>query len=117
MREAGFDTGSASYTGDMSDNLTVRGWTRVYPDGRPQFGDILLNDGNHVAVYVGNNLMSYASIDENGNARGGRSGDQTDRETKTVQFANYSKGWDCYLRWNQSSNNTQSFSKKLDEDG
>lgn len=29
LQEAGFDTGSASYTGNMSGNLTARGWQRI----------------------------------------------------------------------------------------
>jgi len=29
LREAGFDTGTATYTGNLSDNLTRRGWTRL----------------------------------------------------------------------------------------
>lgn len=108
LREAGFDTGSASYTGDMSENLTKRGWKRIANNGNPQKGDILLNDSRHVAVYVGNGLMSYASIDENGNARGGKDGDQTGLETRTRAYYDYP--WDCYLRYtgNVSSGVTES---------
>ena len=29
LRQAGFSTGNASYTGDMSDELTARGWQRL----------------------------------------------------------------------------------------
>lgn len=105
LREAGFDTGSASYTGDMSANLTARGWTRLSPSGTPKVGDILLNDGHHVAVCTGANQMSYASIDERGKISGGQSGDQTDKETKTVSGFNYSRGWSCYLRYTGSGQN------------
>lgn len=59
LREAGFDTGSASYTGNMSSNLCARGWRRVANDGNPRRGDILLNDAHHVAVYVGGGLLSW----------------------------------------------------------
>lgn len=96
LQEAGFDTGDATYTGNMSSNLTARGWSRIYPDGNPQRGDILLNDVNHVAVWLGD-CLAQASIDENGNIVGGESGDQGN-ETNTRSY--YSYPWDCYLRWN-----------------
>lgn len=96
LQQAGFDTGNASYTGDMSDNLCARGWIRVANDGNPQPGDILLNDVNHTAVWLGD-CLAQASQDENGNATGGEAGDQTGYETFTTNYYDYP--WDCYLRW------------------
>lgn len=96
-REAGFDTGSASYTGNMSANFTARGWQRVSNNGNPQFGDILLNDNHHTAVYIGNGQLAQASIDENGKATGGKAGDQSDYETNVKAYYNYP--WSCYLRY------------------
>ena len=106
LREAGFDTGSASYTGDLAQNLLARGWVKVANNGKPRVGDILLNECNHVAACTGNGIVSYASIDERGKISGGKSGDQTDRETKTVSYYNYP--WDFYLRYkgSQSSSGT-----------
>ena len=98
LQEAGFDTGEATYTGNMSDELCARGWERVSNDGNPQFGDILLNDSHHVAVYVGGGLLSQASHGEPGHrVRGGQSGDQTDDETITKAY--YDFPWSCYLRY------------------
>ena len=97
LREAGFDTGSATYTGNMRSNLTARGWKVVANNGKPQVGDILLNDKNHVAVYVGNGKLAQASIDERGRISGGQGGDQTGRETNVSPYYNYP--WNCYLRW------------------
>lgn len=102
LKEAGFDTGSASYTGNMSENLTKRGWQRLSPNVAKKVGDILLNDSHHVAAVTGNNLMSYASIDERGRASGGQSGDQTGKETKTVSGFYYVNGWRCILRYTGS---------------
>ena len=104
LREAGFDTGDASYTGDMSDELCARGWERLPFDASSlRVGDIILNEERHVvAVTEGSGascLVSYASIDENGNARGGQPGDQTDRETLTRTIYCPSYGWDCILRY------------------
>lgn len=104
LLEAGFDTGTASYTGDLSDELTARGWSRLAPDlstCRP--GDILLNDGCHVCVVIAgygwDATIAQASIDENGRISGGASGDQTDGETNVRGVYEYSRGWDCILRY------------------
>lgn len=99
LKQAGFDVGSASYTGNLSENLVRRGWKRLPASTAPQVGDILLNDAHHVAVCTAPGMMSYASIDENGRISGGQAGDQTDRETLTVSGFNYSRGWDCILRY------------------
>ena len=96
LQEAGFDTGSASYTGNMSSNLTARGWKRIPFTWSPQAGDILLNDANHVAAWLGD-CLAQASIDENGDIAGGQSGDQTDRETNVRSLYDYP--WDCILRY------------------
>jgi hypothetical protein len=107
LQEAGFDTGDASYTGDLSANLTAWGWERLAFDANSlRVGDIILNDVHHVvAVTEGSGascLVSYASIDENGNASGGKAGDQTDRETLTRSLYYPSYGWDCILRYKQT---------------
>lgn len=99
LQEAGFETGDASYTGNMSKNLCDHGWERVDNDGYPRVGDILLNDRCHVAVYVGNGLVAQASIDERGKARGGKSGDQSGYETNLKPYYDYP--WDCYLRYHE----------------
>ena len=94
LKYAGYDTGSATYTGNMSANLTARGWKRVKPNGKPQKGYILLNDANHVAAWLGD-CLAQASIDEHGNIAGGARGDQTHNEVNTRGYYDYP--WDCYL--------------------
>lgn len=101
LQEAGFDVGSATYTGNMRSNLTSKGWKVVANNGAPQPGDILLNDVNHVAVYIGNGKLAQASIDERGKISGGQGGDQTGRETNVSPYYNYP--WNCYLRWTGAS--------------
>ena len=117
LREAGFDTGSATYTGNMRSNLTARGWKVVANNGAPLAGDILLNDVNHVAVYIGNGKLAQASIDERGKISGGQGGDQTGRETNVSNYYNYP--WNCYLRWtgSGSSGSTGNSGNKLALDG
>jgi hypothetical protein len=39
--------------------------------------------------------IASARIDENGNAHGGRAGDQTGQEVCTQRFYQHKKGWDC----------------------
>ena len=97
LKEAGFDVGSASYTGNMRANLVKRGWVVCKVDGNPRVGDILLNDGRHVAVCVAAGMVSEASINEKGTANGGKPGDQTNLETRTRKY--YSYPWSCYLRY------------------
>ena len=113
LKEAGFDTGSATYTGNMRSNLTARGWKVVAVNGAPQKGDILLNDANHVAVYIGNGQLAQASIDERGKITGGQGGDQTGNETNIKNYYNYP--WNCYLRYGGST--TSSVPDTIPEDG
>lgn len=101
LQETGFDTGAASYTGNMRTNLVSKGWKVVTNNGNPQAGDILLNDVHHVAVYIGHGQLAQASIDERGRASGGKGGDQTGHETNIRSYYNYP--WDCYLRYGGGS--------------
>ena len=95
LKESGYDIGDASYTGNMKEELTANGWGVEHNDGYPQKGYVLLNESHHTALYLGDGLIGQASIDENGNATGGESGDQTGRETLVKDYYNYP--WDCYL--------------------
>ena len=103
-KEAGFDTGDASYTGNMSSNFTRRGWQRIPADlSQAKPGDILLNDTYHTAAVISgygwNAKIAQASIDERGRATGGASGDQSGTETNVKNIYTYGHGWDCILRY------------------
>lgn len=52
LKWAGFDTGNASTTFNMSGELTKHGWERL-PYNNPKRGDILLNDSKHVEMSLG----------------------------------------------------------------
>ena len=89
----------ATFTGNMRANFKARGW-RVLPILRVsqlKAGDVLLNDGDHTAMYVGNGQLAQASIDEHGRASGGASGDQSGRETLVRSYYNFP--WSCVLRF------------------
>ena len=119
LKMAGFDTGAATYTGNMSDELTKRGWRRIPFTGVSQVrkGDILLNDTYHTCMVIEGSgataKIAQASIDENGRASGGRAGDQTGYETNIKTVYVYSRGWDCILRYEGG----ESPSAALDVDG
>lgn len=118
LREAGFAVGAATYTGNMSEELTAHGWRRLQPDGAPQPGDILLNDSKHVAVYLGGGQLAQASKDENGNTSGGQAGDQTGMETNITNYYNFP--WNCYLRYtgeNEDTVTAQVLFDTRDQDG
>lgn len=97
LQEAGFDTGSAKSTADLSDQLVPRGWRRMPVNGHPEAGDLLLNDGLHVAVYLGGGKLAEASLNEFGGLTGGTPGDQTGHETHVTNY--YNRPWKCYLRY------------------
>jgi hypothetical protein len=89
----------ATFTGNMRANFKVRSW-RVLPNlpvSRLRPGDVLLNDGDHTAMYVGNRQLAQASIDEHGNVAGGASGDRTGSETSVRSYYNFP--WSCVLRY------------------
>ena len=74
-----------------------------------QRGDILLNTAKHVATYCGNNREVEASINENGKARDGKSGDQLGNvfgkgEVLVRSYRNYP--WDYVLRYAETDTTT-----------
>ena len=68
-----------------------------------QYGDVLLNTVSHTAMYIGNNQIVHASINERGKAIGGESGDQTGKEICIRSY--YNKPWNYVLRYGNVVNN------------
>ena len=100
LRSAGLNTGSATYTGNMLENLRPRGWNVMNFTSLSalQRGDILLTPFNHTEFYLGNGKNVRAWMSENGTAYG-RTGDQNGHEIEVVNFhGNGSHGWDYVLR-------------------
>lgn len=122
LKRNGFDTGSASYTGDMSYNLTRRGWSRIPADlTKAQPGDILLNDTYHTCMVIKgrgwSSTIAQASLGSNGRITGDAPGDQNGRETNTRGIYTYSMGWDCMLRYTEAPAPKPTPAGKLDVDG
>lgn len=97
LQNAGFDTGNASNTSNMSSELCSRGWNRLSASIEKKCGDILLCDGSHVAMYIGSGQLAEFSQNEFGGITGGQTGDQTGREGYVHGY--YDFPWKCVLRY------------------
>lgn len=92
---------TCTYTGNMRSDMLRHGFvvaTRVnlITGAGLQPGDVLLNERNHTAMYIGHGKLVQASINEHGTTTGGQTGDQTGREIAERSYYNYP--WDCVLR-------------------
>lgn len=95
-------TNGATYTGNMKSVFLKCGFKDVThlvnlnSGAGLQYGDVLLNEIHHTAMYIGNGQQVEASINEYGGAHGGKPGDQTGQEIKIRSYRNYP--WNCVLR-------------------
>ena len=99
-------TNGATYTGNMKKAFLKTGFADVIKTINLKTGsgllpgDVLLKEGSHTALYVGNGLIVHASINEKGTIKGGKSGDQTGKEILVQKY--YNKPWNCVLRYADS---------------
>lgn len=98
---------TSTYTGNMWRDFLDHGF--IVPQGVNlatgaglRLGDVLLNERNHTALYIGNGKLLHASGNENGGATGGRTGDQTGKEIGICNYFNFP--WDVVLRYEQEEN-------------
>lgn len=73
-------------------------------------GDVLLNHQCHTAMMTSAKNLVQASIDENGQIWGTKTGDQTGYEIFTRSYYNYP--WDCVLRFPEAKATTTTTTKK-----
>ena len=99
-------TKGATYTGNMKKVFLENGFEEVIGkvnvangDGLA-YGDVLLKEGSHVAMYIGNGQIVHASINEKGTVKGGKEGDQTGKEICTRSY--YNKPWNSVLRYKEA---------------
>ena len=99
----------STYTGNMRSDFLANGFKDVtssinLPTGAGLLpGDVLLQERNHTAMYIGNGKLLHAAGNENGGATGGKTGDQTGREICVANYFNYNPGgWDCVLRYSEA---------------
>ena len=91
----------ATYTGNMKNVFVKCGFQSIkFVKGMSlKRGDVLLNEKHHTAMYIGDGKVVMASINEQGKAVGGRTGDQTGKEILTCNYYVPSYGWDYVLRY------------------
>lgn len=96
-------TNGATYTGNMRKVFLDNGFEEVITKVNVvngtglQYGDVLLKEGHHVAMYIGDGKIVHASINEKGTATNGKEGDQTGKEICTRSY--YNKPWNSILRY------------------
>lgn len=107
FEEAGIPVKSkgATYTGNMKKVFLANGFrdvinkVNVVNGAGLQRGDVLLKEGSHTAIYIGNGQLVHASINEKGTTTGGKVGDQTGQEICTRSY--YNKPWNAVLRFQE----------------
>ena len=95
----GVDCGGAYYTGDMRLKMCGTGNFEALPASTwrsPKRGDLLLNEGRHVAMALGNGKLGEFLRSER-HSVDGLGGDQDGYES--VVRALYDDEWDCVLRY------------------
>lgn len=96
-------TNGATYTGNLKAAALKSGFkekvssVNLNTGSGLQFGDLLLKEGSHAAIYIGNGQIVHASINELGKVTGGKSGDQTGKEICIRSY--YNKPWNSVLRY------------------
>ena len=94
-----------TYTGNMRADMLANGFADVTGEvnlltgAGMQPGDVLLNEANHTAMYVGEGVLVRAGSNETGGITGGVPGDQTGREICRKPYYNYP--WDVVLRYSE----------------
>lgn len=99
----------ATYTGNMRKAFEKCGFISIpCKNGLPTLcrGDILLNEKYHAAMFIGGGKVAQFSINEKGKTTGGKSGDQTGKESGIFPLYTYSKGWDYVLRLQETEEQT-----------
>lgn len=102
LRNTGFNTGSATYTGNLK-NLTDHGWVWYTDISKRQIGDILLNvddvECGHTAIYLGDYRgKGYEEIIDAAGGGNGETGDQsTEIDARPARIDTYD--WDGFLRY------------------
>lgn len=100
FQTAGFDVPICS-TSTMRAQFIAAGFVWLAGQGNTaqglQRGDILLKEGSHTEIYIGNQQNVGAHINEFGGIVGGQTGDQTGSEISVTPYRAWP--WDGVLRW------------------
>lgn len=99
----------ATYTKNMESGFTKCGFQNVastvdLKTGKGLVrGDVLLKAGYHTALYIGNDKIAHASLNEHGQITGGKTGDQAN-EIRIQQY--FFDNWDTVLRYEKAKETT-----------
>lgn len=99
-------TNGATYTGNMKRVFLATGFIDVTSQITLSTGaglipgDVLLHEGNHTEMYIGDGMICGAHINEHGGITGGAVGDQTSNEISERTYYNYP--WQVVLRFPES---------------
>lgn len=94
-------SGGASYTGDMRRAFLNCGFKDVTASVNLKTGeglrrgDVILNEAEHVVMYVGSGNIVHARSSEGNTIPG----DQSGNEIRVQPYFIYYSGWDCVLRY------------------
>lgn len=99
----GVKAAGATYTGNMKRAFLkcgfsdVTGSVSLSSGSGLQYGDVLLNETHHTAMFIGDGKLAQASINERGGITGGQTGDQTGGEINIRGYYNFP--WNVILRY------------------
>lgn len=108
------DINVVSYTGNMN-RMVNYGFKKLgLQEAKPyRPGDIFVNTVHHTVMYIGNDKIVQASINEKGTATGGSPGDQTGNEINIRSFYMPSYGWNYVLRYQEEKMSYSEFKKDM----
>ena len=98
LYKAGFTVSPYSWTGNMAYQLRNNGFTELPINAPREAGDVFLSETHHVIMCIDSQRIVQASINENGDITGGKSGDQTGREIYVCNYYTPWYGWDFHFR-------------------
>lgn len=97
LATAGFPVSIYSTTRNLVPQLRAAGFVDCKPPYKK--GDIHITPGHHVVMSIDGSSIVHASINENNDITGGKTGDQTGREICTRSFYTPQYGWEYHLRY------------------
>lgn len=97
LHNAGFPVSPYSTTRNLVLQLRAAGFVDCKPPYKK--GDIHITPGHHVVMSIDSSSIVHASINENNDITGGKTGDQTGREICTRSFYTPQYGWGYHLRY------------------
>lgn len=113
LHNSGFPVSPYSTTRNLVPQLRAAGFVDCKPPYKK--GDIHITPGHHVVMSIDASTIVHASINENNDIMGGKTGDQTGREICTRSFYTPQYGWGYHLRYAGGKTDSSTGGKTLDK--